>query len=765
MSDLLKKEADRLFKFGFAVHAIKERSKAPVKSGWSGPVRDSIESVLSDLRPGRGLGVRLGEPSKLSNGYLAVIDVDLKSPLPRHHEEAFAIVDERFPGLREKAPCVQTGRGFHFYIRTPKPIPSGKLGSSSEEVKVHSPTSEINRRQKSLLTEDELKRGFRSKNAWEVELMSAGKQVLLPPTIHPDTRKPYQWKKSFRLIEDLPLIAVDELGNLPKRRGRPSGMTIVQNFSPVPITEDLLNRLSPKNLAMIQEGEGVTDRSAACFSVTIAMIRAGFTDLEIMTILTDEANELGQAALERRKNRASAAAWVRDYCIRKAREEVSAEKVFSKELIELPPLSEEEAKAQSDRLLDFNWESKLIRSGKEGDGPPKALGKNVLLILENAVSPKLFMRNTFANRDHYGVGAPWGARAGDLVTDDEIIRMKFWIAHQYRFEPNVNLISETVAEMAMKNAYHPIREIYADLPVWDGVPRIDTWLTDHFGAKGEPEYLAQVFRKWMVAAVKRIYEPGAKFDWMIIFQGRQGTGKSSFGALLFGEKYFTDWLPNLADKDAAIALQGIQCVEFGELDSLRKNEVETTKAFVTRQVDKFRPPHGRKTIESYRQCVFFGTTNRETYFRDETGNRRFMPIEIGRLDFERLKRDREQLWAEALFLYQNDLESNLYLESEAEEYAKKLQSDKMVEDDSNLMEESLRAFLRLERKKPKSERFEFSGFKLSTLFTDGINPPFVSWKYDSRNAQYASRALKKIGGLKKKIKGEIWWRIPDTIDE
>ena len=147
------------------------------------------------------------------------------------------------------------------------------------------------------------------------------------------------------------------------------------------------------------------------------------------------------------------------------------------------------------------------------------------------------------------------------------------------------------------------------MPPWDETPRIDTWLKRNFEAQGDDEYLAQVFRKWLCAMVIRAYEPGAKFDWMPIFEGEQGVGKSSFGRMLCGDKYFLDWLPDLMNKDSALALQGIWAVEMGELASFRKNEIEAVKAFLTRTVDKVRPPYGERWLESKRRCVFFGTTN------------------------------------------------------------------------------------------------------------------------------------------------------------
>ncbi len=739
------KEAKRLYDLGFAVHWIKPGSKAPVKSGWSSPTRDRWAVVEREYKKGYGLGVRMGESSKLKDGtFLANIDVDLKGATKRDRREALAVVEERFPGVVAAAPCVFTDHGLRYFVRTRTPVPSGKISASPRVVKVLLPTTEVNRRQhqavaEGILTEAELADGYRVRNAWEVELMSVGKQVVLPPSIHPDTRKPYAWVAwAVQTIDEMPLIVADKV-DVTRGKGRPAGVSTMQGWTPAAAVD--LAKLSPKWRDALVTGDGVTDRSSACFSVAMAMLKSGYKDDDVLTVLTEPTYYLGETGYDHRhtKSRKAAAAWVRDYCLRKAKDEVDAAKAFSAEVGVTPTLSKEKAAKQAAELTHRDWTLDLQYT-KEGALKPTL--QNTVAIFENAVSPELIKRDTFAGRDFYGVDPPWEGKKDDSITDDDAVKMKHWLAEKWGYEPTVNTIFEAVTYIATRNAFNPVKDELEALPEWDGVERIDTWLGLHFGAVGHPEYLAQVFRKWLVGSVARTYNPGHKFDWLPIFQGNQGTGKSSFGAILFGQRYFADWLPDLGDKDAALGLMGKRCIEFGELDSLRRNELETIKAFVTRQVDNVRPPYGRKSLEIYRGVVFFGSTNKDYYLIDDTGNRRFNPIKVGPLNFKALARDRDQLWAEALCIWRNGFESSLYLEGAAAEFANVTREEKRVIDEPALMADAFATFLHAEAKKPEEDRFDLSRFRLVSLFSE--MGPLSKWKGDARDVQYAAKALKRI---------------------
>jgi predicted P-loop ATPase len=753
------KEAKRLYDLGFAILWIKPKSKAPVKSKWTQGPRDSWDYLKGTYKPGFNVGVRLGTPSKIGDKYLAVIDIDVKSTEKRHQIEAEKAVKELFPSLPESIAQVMSGRGngsSHLYIVTAEPTPPQKRKVSLDKIKALMPSAAVNNAQREALSEEDLNEGYRIRPAWEIAVMGEGQQVVLPPSTHPDSLKEYAWKTRVESIKDLYQL---DLGR--KQKTSTSDRTTTEDFKAVPV--DLISsQLSSEIVELVLHAE-CDDRSAALFKCSIAMIKEGFTDHEIMSVLTDKNNELGKASYDHAKtdSRARAANWIYNYTLKKARHETDARLQFNEE-VEVSLLSDEEAEKQILELqTPHDWRNLIERNGPKGvnANTPKPTLKNLILILTNEVAPDVFRRDVFAYRDFYGHSTPWGGVKGALISDEDAIKIKVWLGKRFRFEPKKESVFEVMTYLAELNSFDPVKDKLDALVEWDNVNRLDTWLKDHFEAEGEPEYLSQVFTKWMVAMVMRVYKPGAKFDWMPIFEGAQGIGKSSFGRLLVGDKYFLDWLPNLSDKDSALSLQGAWSVELGELSILKRSDVEAAKAFITRTIDKVRPPYGRKWIESPRRCVFFGTTNSDTYLRDDSGNRRFKPVKVGQLDFEVFERERDQLFAEALFIYRNEIETErtLELEGKAKVFELEIQSEKMILDESDLMHESILEFMEKQKKNPTENPFDFTKFKIKDLFNDF--GPLGDRKGDIRDTMFAGKALRALGGVKMKMHGLIYWKL------
>lgn len=186
---------------------------------------------------------------------------------------------------------------------------------------------------------------------------------------------------------------------------------------------------------------------------------------------------------------------------------------------------------------------------------------------------------------------------------------------------------------------------------WDGKARVNNFFHVYFGAE-DNDYVTAVSRNFLISLVARICSPGCKVDTMVILEGEQGKKKSSTLELLVGKDWFTEVRDSLSGKDFLITLQGKVLVEFSEMDAFEKAEVSTIKRIVSCKTDRYRDVFGKKATDHHRQCVFVGTTNERQYLRDTTGNRRFWPIECQTIEPELLALDREQLFAEALVLYQ-----------------------------------------------------------------------------------------------------------------
>lgn len=212
-------------------------------------------------------------------------------------------------------------------------------------------------------------------------------------------------------------------------------------------------------------------------------------------------------------------------------------------------------------------------------------------------------------------------------------------------------VEEAAVTVAKDFRFHSVRQWLRQLPMWDGTARLSSMLARVFGVM-EDEFTRYIGAGWLVAAVARVMDPGCKVDEMLVLEGGQGMGKSSAVRELFmGEKWYSEIAERPDDKDFLMAIQGNWCIEIGEMQSFSKAEVNQVKLIVTRRNDKFRPPYERHTSDHPRQCVFVGTTNGDQYLNDPTGARRFLPVLCGKVDLPYLREVREQLWAEALYLY------------------------------------------------------------------------------------------------------------------
>ena len=383
--------------------------------------------------------------------------------------------------------------------------------------------------------------------------------------------------------------------------------------------------------------------------------------------------------------------------------------------------TENSASVSSGNTSDENWQDALEidKQGRVKD----TLG-NLALILRN--DPKL--KDIAYNIHRSGIDIRRDADGKTMLpwtqlkpgwNESDLGAIQIYLERVYNLYTPSKLKSILLA-IAAERSYHPVRDYIESLPAWDGVPRVDTLFIDYLGSP-DTLYIRAIARKMMVAAVARIYEPGIKFDSVVVLNGPQGMGKSSFFARL-GGKWFSDSLTisDMKDKAAPEKLQGYWILELGELAGLKKMDVETVKAFITRQDDKFRHSYGYSVEDHPRQCIIVGSTNNgDGFLRDVTGNRRFWPVTCTANSPHRpweVESVVPQLWAEAWQLYKNG--EKLFLTPEEEKQAEMEQTAAL---ESDVREGMIAEYLNtlLPEDWDKMDLAERRGFLRGDQFTGG----------------------------------------------
>lgn len=228
----------------------------------------------------------------------------------------------------------------------------------------------------------------------------------------------------------------------------------------------------------------------------------------------------------------------------------------------------------------------------------------------------------------------------DLVVAD--LRRKIHAA--FGFDPGKNNTIDAVEQLCIRNKFNPITD-YLDTLKWDGTARLDRWLIIYLGAK-DTELNREFGRLALLAAVRRARKPGTKFDPIVVLEGPMGSRKSMAIETMAGPENFSDQtILGARDREVQELLAGVWLYEIAELSNIRKTEVEHIRSFVSRTVDRARKAYGHFRVDLPRTPIFFATTNNDQYLKE--ADRRFWPVKTTMIDIEALRRDRDQLWAEA----------------------------------------------------------------------------------------------------------------------
>jgi putative DNA primase/helicase len=295
------------------------------------------------------------------------------------------------------------------------------------------------------------------------------------------------------------------------------------------------------------------------------------------------------------------------------------------------------------------WRRDVINNDK---GAPRPILFNAVVALSqdptfvNGTGRYAIRYDEFRARTMLCAAAPWDPNptVPRPWTDQDDREVAVWL------QDDQVVVSELIAASAVqtvaeRNKYHPVKD-YLNSLVWDGTPRLDEWLIRYVGAE-DTEYTRAVGPRWMISGVARIMEPGCQADCVLVLEGPQGIMKTTTFKIL-GDDFYSNDIAALGTTAAQEQILGKWIVELDELEAVtRAPDIAQVRAFVSRRIDDFRLPYGRRSRAHPRQCIFGGTTNRETWMRDETGGRRWWPIRCGVIDTDTLREVRDQLWAEA----------------------------------------------------------------------------------------------------------------------
>ncbi len=636
--DKLKAVADLYYDAGF--HLTPLIGKRPLLPDWQN-TKLSKEQIYKYIEEGRNLGMLIPPDT-------VVMDVDTRNF--KDDDQPHKRLAEDFNLDYKKTIQIATGSGgFHYIFKKPKNV---NLKNELDEYK-------------------------------GVEFKSAGRQVVIPESIHPISKRPYKFitkKVSPKLFNDIPDLPKALIQKLQKNSNSVVKVTDVYTDS---IEDIAKTRIALRNMKPAVEGDGGDNHT---YKVACICKDNGISPLKALDLMLEwnKKNQPQWTEEELQTKIDNAYQYSQSSAGNK-----SVTEDFSDDIIIVGEENKDRGSPLEVNLSDTSPDGKRVVWHYLKDG--KTLQKN-LTNTENffkydSMLQDLLAYNDFDKKVVFVNRAPWMPkdtvipRMGRPLTDNDTIQIMSYLNKEYRYYVSKETVSNAIIVQAMTQTFHPVRE-YLDSLEWDGKKKYEQWLPNFLNTE-DNAYTRAVGKLLIDSLVQRIYEPGCKFDYMIILEGNQGVGKSSFLRNLVSGDFFSDPHFDINSKDAYIVQMGKWLIELPEMDAYNKAEANSIKKFVTTQVDNFRLPYEKLATDIPRQSVLVGTINPDAdgqYLKDQTGNRRFLPIRCGnKIFYEKIIQWRDRLFAEAVYNYKNN-RPLLVLPEEARMIAGKLQEDRRLRD-------------------------------------------------------------------------------------
>lgn len=472
-------------------------------------------------------------------------------------------------------------------------------------------------------------------------------QDVLPPTVHPITKRPYFWAYGEPLLGDwrnLPPIPASLLAlwrqlTAEAPRIEQTGPTLQTKALEALIADRDPDCLYDEWLKVGMAVHHETSGSAAGFAVWDAWSAKG-------------QKYKGPADLKVHWLSFNSGGGKRVVTVASLRRESPAGADEFDEIVDEPGTAVVVPPKKAPRGLRQAAALGLIRNGS---------GK----AMSNVANGERMIRNHFGGIlwfDDFKDGAyiKWPEEEARPIQDSDYTRIQIMLQHLGLDQVQHSAVQHAVQLVARNDRRNCVKEWLDCLPLWDDTPRLNRMMMEAFGTPDD-EYYRAAGRNWLIGMCARAYRPGCLVREVLVLEGEQYMGKSAAlrmlvhgpndDALPSYRKWYKELTADPASKDFEHQLRGVWLGEFPELHSVQRGAVERLKQFISNVEDHYRPPYGREPVDYPRRCSLVGTTNRDDWNRDETGGTRFMPIECVKVSLEWIAANREQLFAEARELF------------------------------------------------------------------------------------------------------------------